>query len=49
LRSGRAAEMAVVGLATTNKAEDIKPYSDLQIVDYQSVDYESLQHLLNSI
>ena len=49
LRSGRAADMAVVGLATTNKAEDIKPYSDIQIVDYQSINYESLQRLLNSI
>jgi beta-phosphoglucomutase-like phosphatase (HAD superfamily) len=49
LRSGRAAEMAVVGLATTNKAEDIRPYSDLQILDYQSVNYVFLQRLLNTI
>ena len=49
LRSGRAAEMAVVGLATTNKVEVIKELSDMQIFDYQSVDYESFDRLLNSI
>ena len=49
LRSGRAAEMAVVGLATTNKIEDIKDLSDVQISDYQSISYSSLEHLLNSI
>ena len=49
LRSGRAAEMAVVGLATTNKAEDIRDLSDIQIADYQSVNYSSLERLLNSI
>ena len=49
LRSGRAAQMAVVGLATTNKAEDITPFSDMQIVDYQSVSFFSFERLLNSI
>jgi HAD superfamily hydrolase (TIGR01509 family) len=49
LRSGRAAEMAVVGLTTTNKAEDIKPLSDIQIVDYQHINYNSLEQLLKSI
>ena len=49
LRSGRAAEMAVVGLATTNKAEDITPFSDMQIFDYQSVSFFSFERLLNSI
>ena len=49
LRSGRAAEMAVVGLATTNKAEDIKELSDMQIFDYQSVNYGLFERLLNSI
>jgi hypothetical protein len=41
--------MAVVGLATTNKAEDIKDYSDMQISDYQSVNFSSFERLLNSI
>jgi HAD superfamily hydrolase (TIGR01509 family) len=49
LRSGRAAEMAVVGLTTTNKAEDIKPLSDIQISDYQHINYNSLEQLLKSI
>ena len=49
LRSGRAAEMAVVGLATTNKVEDITPFSDMQIFDYQSVSFFSFERLLNSI
>lgn len=49
LRSGRAAEMTVVGLSTTNKAEDIKSLSDIQISDYQQINYTSLERLLNSI
>jgi beta-phosphoglucomutase-like phosphatase (HAD superfamily) len=49
LRSGRAAQMAVVGLATTNKAEDITPFSDMQIFDYQSVSFFLFERLLNSI
>ena len=47
LRSGRAAQMKVVGLATTNSAEAIAPYSDIQIADYLSIDYSTLQRLLN--
>ncbi len=47
LRSGRAAQMKVVGLATTNSAEAIAPYSDCQITDYLTVDYPTLQRLLN--
>ena len=34
LKSGRAAGMYVVGLATTNAAEAIKPYCDEVINDY---------------
>ena len=34
LKAGRAAGMYVVGLATTNSAEAITPYSDCQIADY---------------
>ncbi len=47
LRSGRAAQMKVVGLATTNSAESIAPLSDLQIVDYQHIGYLDLESLLN--
>ena len=46
LRSGRAAQMAVVGLATTNPVEAIKPLSDMQISDYRGVDYATLEALL---
>ena len=34
LKSGRAAGMLVVGLATTNSAEQIAPFSDVVISDY---------------
>ena len=47
LRSGRAAQMKVVGLATTNSAEAIAPLSDLQITDYQHIGYADLVSLLN--
>ena len=42
LKSGRAAGMKVVGLATTNTVESIRPLSDIQIADYQGVSYQSL-------
>ena len=48
LRSGRAAEMAVVGLATTNAVEAIKPLSDLQVKDYLGLTFERLEKLLPS-
>lgn len=48
LRSGRAARMAVVGLATTNTRESIAPYSDLQITDYLEMNYTKLVSLLRS-
>ena len=46
LRSGRAAEMKVVGLATTNPVEAIAPLSDLQVSDYTSLTYETLSALI---
>jgi len=42
LKSGRAAGMKVVGLATTNPAGSIAPLSDIQITDYQHTTYQSL-------
>lgn len=42
LKSGVAARMRVVGVATTNSIEAIAPYSDIQIVDYQGFGYDSL-------
>lgn len=37
LRSGRAAGMTVIGLATTNTAEAIRELSDVQIADYEDI------------
>ena len=45
LKSGRAAGMKVVGVATTNPQEAISPLSDIQITDYVRVDYKSLLKL----
>ena len=46
LKAGRAAGMRVVGLATTNTAEDIAPLSDIQITDFQAISYDRLLELL---
>ena len=45
LKSGRAAGMKVVGLATTNPIVSIAPLSDIQITDYQHTTYQSLSEL----
>ncbi len=39
LKSGRAAGMAVVGLATTNSEESILPFCDMVISDYRDFGY----------
>jgi len=46
LRSGRAAGMFVVGLATTNPREVIAPLSDLQIDNYTTMSFNRLTALL---
>ena len=46
LRAGRAAGMAVVGMATTNGADAIQPFSDLQLKDYEGLTFERLEQLL---
>ena len=46
LRSGRAAQMAVVGLATTNPVDAIRELSDIQISDYRNMDFNQLSSLL---
>jgi len=46
LKSGRSAAMKVVGLATTNSVEAIKPYSDIQIGDFKGLNYDLLVKLL---
>ncbi len=46
LRAGRAAGMVVVGMATTNGADAIQPFSDLQLKDYEGLTFERLEQLL---
>jgi len=48
LRSGQAAKMFVVGLVTTNPLEKVAPLSDVQINDFQRMDYTTLCTLFNS-
>lgn len=45
LKSGRAAGMKVVGVATTNTVEAIAPLSDMQVKDYLGLDYDRLMKL----
>ena len=47
LRSGRAADMKVVGLLTTNPLAVVEPLSDIQIPDYEGLTYESLSQSLH--
>lgn len=42
LKSGRAAGATVIGLATTNTAEEIMPYSDIVIKDFSEVTLQIL-------
>ncbi len=42
LKSGRAADMFVVGLSTTNDADAIKPYSDMVIGNYKGITYKEI-------
>lgn len=46
LKAGRAAQMAVMGLATTNPIEAIKPYSDAVICNYIGQNYEKMDQML---
>ena len=46
LRAGRAAGMAVVGLATTNPAEAIAPLSQLQTPHYLGLSYDMVAGLM---
>ena len=49
LKSGRAAGMFVVGLTTTNSKENIQLLSNIQIPDYQDIDYKKLKRLWQDI
>ena len=45
LRSGRASGAVVAGLATTLPVETIKELSDVQLTDYQALDYEKISEI----
>ena len=49
LRAGRAAQMTVVGLVTTNTVEAIRSLSDLQLKNYEGLTFEQLETLLSSM
>lgn len=49
LKSGRAAGMYVVGLTTTNAKENIEALSNIQIKDYQDINYQKLNTLWQDI
>lgn len=47
LRSGMAAKMKVVGLLTTNPQDVVASLSDLQMVNYDGMTFESISHSLD--
>lgn len=47
LKSGRAAQMAVIGLATTNPKEKIEPLSDMVVNDYIGLTFDRCARLLS--
>jgi len=49
LRSGRAANMMVVGLLTTNSQETVEPLSDYQLENYNNINYKRLNQLWQDI
>lgn len=46
LKAGKAAQMKVCGLATTNSIETVKPLSDMVIKDFVEMSYEKLCEII---
>ena len=46
LKAGKAAQMKVCGLATTNSVEVIKPLSDMVMIDFVGMSYEKLSAMV---
>lgn len=46
LKAGKAAQMKVCGLATTNSVEVIKPLSDIVMIDFVGMSYEKLSAMI---
>lgn len=49
LKAGRNAGMKVVGLATTNPAGAIKPYSDYVVSDFEGLNHQKICDILSGI
>lgn len=49
LKAGRNAGMKVVGLATTNQADAIKPYSDYVVSDFKELNYQKICDMMSGI
>lgn len=49
LKSGRASGAFVVGLSTTNKADEIAAFADSVIADYHGVSYEGIVQKINQL
>lgn len=48
LKSGRGAQMCVVGLATTNAAKSIAPYADIVVSNFKELSYSRCSSLLST-
>ena len=49
LKSGQAAGMFVVGLATTNPADSIRPYADVVVSDFRGMTFESVSEMMEKV
>lgn len=49
LKSGKAAGMRVIGLATTNSKESISPLSDYVVSDFEGLNYQNLCKILSKV
>ena len=49
LKSGQAAGMFVVGLATTNPADSIRPYADVVVSDFCGMTFESVSEMMEKV
>ncbi len=49
LKAGRAANMKVIGLSTTNSKEAIAPFSDYVIPNFRDLDYSGLCRIVNGL
>ena len=48
MKAVRASGAFTLGLATTNSAESIQPYSDYVIADYNGFEYDDLEKIVET-